>query len=82
MHIVNKLDKHNLVTHYGGLLVRNSNLRIEYSDRNSSIYDLRRDARTVKRLINTENQKQMGTIDGQAHKTLSEEEIIGEGKKS
>ena len=49
-----------------------------YSDRNSGIYDLRRDAGTVKRLIANENTRHMSTIDGQSHKTLSEAEILGE----
>jgi len=37
-----------------------------------------RDANQVRKLIASENQRHMKSIDGQAHKTLTEEEILGE----
>ena len=42
------------------------------------MYDTRRDANSVRRLIANENSRHMATIDGKAHKTLTEEEILGE----
>lgn len=53
-----------------------------FSNRSSPIYDTKRSAQFLRQMIKNENEKHVNTVDGQAHKTLSEEEILNEKKQS
>ncbi|CDW78282.1 UNKNOWN [Stylonychia lemnae] len=55
-------------------------LNLIFSDRRSPIYDTRRNSFELRQIIKETNQNHSKTLDGKAHKTLTEEEILNEKK--